>query len=313
MRILLTFVACVVAFPAIGNRTTVENSAFESDLAREEYRLHLRSAKFGKDDLLEAGAKPENKLRLSAMRDTALQLGAQAALFVEADKIRSYLYSMSGVLDRATDMSRLMLRDPSGRTIRPPVIEEGGQSAKLESSETVLRVASATYSITVPAGFTLQVPTWKEYLVSYERKPDLPSKALLPRDADEDEFWAKWFDEGWSAGIQQARRIYQLNVNRLTRDYVGMVRYHLLRHKGYVTDPVVSTDYLGVTGDSERMALEDVLLTINVRPGLNLDTSQWSAVPRLPNVQWLNVPYEVDRPDLDPRITINAERYGEGR
>lgn len=310
MRLRVFLLSWIVVAGALANDKHMHHDEFGSERQRSEYRQFLLSGRFGRANPLDRPAPEDPKLRYEAMRQTALALGAQGALYVESGRIRQYLDSRTDLLDRSFDFGQMMLTDPSGRSIRPPVIVDSGSSAKVDESETMLRVASVSYLITRPAGFVLQPPNWREYLYRYEPKPELPPRTLMPRSEEEESYWTEWFNRGWEAGEHQARRIFQLNVNQMTRDYIGMVRYHLMRQQGYVTDPVVETAYHAVTGGADKMAIEDVLLTIKVRPGLNVDTTDWKPVPRLPDVKWLNVPYHVERPDLDGRISVSGHRGG---
>src|SRR3546814_7794007 len=54
--------------------------------------------------------------------------------------------------------------------------------------------------------------------------------------------------DGWKMGVKQARDIFQSDLNRLERDYTGMIRYKVLLEQGKVSAPVIAEGAMGVTG-----------------------------------------------------------------
>ncbi|NBO09113.1 MAG: type IV secretion system protein DotC, partial [Actinobacteria bacterium] len=65
----------------------------------------------------------------------------------------------------------------------------------------------------------------------------MPDPTLLPKDRDERAAWVKYTREGWRKGIEQANQIYVENLNRLKRDFQGMIRYRTLLAKHMVSSP----------------------------------------------------------------------------
>lgn len=47
-------------------------------------------------------------------------------------------------------------------------------------------------------------------------------------------------------GIEQANTAFDLGMNRLTRDYIGMLRFWWLDRRGVVSAPILATGHVGI-------------------------------------------------------------------
>ena len=172
-----------------------------------------------------------------------------------------------------------MIPGPDGVMVRPPVISEAKETWESFDEGKSLRVADTVYEIITQAQFTSVPPKWQEYLITVFNEPELPFTTLQPTSAEEKDAWKKWQMEGWNHGKEQAYAIFESNLNRLNRDFQGMVRYKILVEEGQVTPAVIAQGRLGNTGDGQNMRVNDRAIRITQDPELELDSSRWTASP----------------------------------
>lgn len=209
-------------------------------------------------------------VRKQGLKEAAMSLGAQAGLQWRAEQIDCTLKEQRKRLDDIYQFPRLMLRDH----VMPPVLSEGRYTMNLSSCSTI-RTSDTVYRIVRPPCFVSLPPNWREYLWLKYTTPDEPNVTLLPKNRDEAAFWNCYVKKGWDKGIDQANAIFIANLNRLNRDYMGMILYHRLYAQNMVTAPFVSKAELGVTGDGKEMRINDRVLRIAETSVLNRNTSQW--------------------------------------
>ena len=110
------------------------------------------------------------------------------------------------------------------------------------------------------------------------RKPPFLIAPYYPKIKGKLQVWNRFIREGWQNGIQQANAIFAANLNRLRRDYNGMVLYRKLLAQGMVSAPFVAKADLGVTGDSKEMRIDDRILRITAHSELQTDSSKWQPI-----------------------------------
>jgi len=218
------------------------------------------------------------QLRAKALADTAMSLGAQAGLAAAASGVNDHLSTDAKHLDSIFNFNAMML----SHGVLPPVLAQGNNSLNLDNPDTI-RIADKTYRIIKQARFATTAPTWREYLWLTFQKPELPHKAMLPRNAQEREVWRKAIKLGWDKGTQQAYTIFGQNLARLKRDFQGMILYRKLLQEHMISAPFVSKTELGVTGDGTDMRVNDQVLRITEHPQLQTDSNNWKAVVVNPN------------------------------
>jgi defect-in-organelle-trafficking protein DotC len=214
-----------------------------------------------------------SSMRVKALQDTALSLGAQGGLAWASEKINAQLEKDKKYLESTYNFSGMML----SHGVLPPVLVEGDFTLNLADPNTI-RVADKNYKIIQQAQFVTTPPNWREYLWQSYSKPELPHKFLLPRDKEEGIIWAKAIHTGWEKGVQQAYEIFHQNLARLKRDYQGMILYRKLLQQHMVSAPYVSRTELGVTGDGTNMNINDQVLRITELPQLQTDSQGWKAI-----------------------------------
>lgn len=214
-----------------------------------------------------------NSIRLQAIQDTSLSVGAQGGLSWRATQIDRTLLSEQDYLDRIFNFSALILN----KNVLPPVLAEGDMTLNL-ASPYALRLADKVYRIIDPPRFVTTAPSWRDYLWLNYNSPDSPNITLLPKTADERLIWNKYVQIGWQAGVAQANEIFAANLARLKRDFTGMILYRKLLDQNMVTPPYVAKLDLGVTGDDNSMRINDQVLRITAIPKLNRNAKTWRPI-----------------------------------
>jgi defect-in-organelle-trafficking protein DotC len=210
-------------------------------------------------------------LRYTALRDSALSLGARGGLAWQASRINTQTERQTRNLDRIFNFHAMMM----AQHVLPPILIEGRQTLA-QTSHDNLRIADRAYTIIHQARFVTMPPTWRDYLWLNFGRPELPDQSLMPRDASEKKVWNKYIQEGWQAGIIQANTIFAESLGRLKRDYQGIIRYHALYAQGMVSAPFVAKMELGITGDNQEMAVNDRVLRITALPTFEHDSQHWN-------------------------------------
>lgn len=216
-----------------------------------------------------------SELRLGALKAAAMQVGTQAGYQRRTWEIERTVRQQSTQLDQIYNFRGLMLE--SG--VVPPVLVEGRDLVSREGDH-ALRLSDRTYEIVRQARFATSAPDWREYLI--RGLPEAatvfkPDPVLAPRNDVEAKFWQEQVKEGWSVGAQQADMVFNAELARLQRDYKGMVLYRSLLYRNMVSKPFVAESKLGVTGDGNRIAINDRILKITATPQLELRSERWTA------------------------------------
>lgn len=211
-----------------------------------------------------------NQIRLTALKETALSLGAQSALAWRANQLNNMLTQDTRALDFAYNFSGLLL----GHDVLPPVLVEANNALNLADPDTI-RIAEKIYKIQVQAHFVTVPPTWRDYLWMNFSQPSIPDSTLLPKNSQEKLVWQHYVTIGWQNGLNQATNIFDANMAKLNRDYKGMILYRKLYEENMVSAPYVATTNLGITGDTQQMSIGDKVLRITALPELNLQGQTW--------------------------------------
>jgi defect-in-organelle-trafficking protein DotC len=218
-------------------------------------------------------ASEVSQIRIKALQDTAMSVGAQGGLAWASQQINKRLDKDKWYLETVYNFNGMML----SHGVLPPVLVEGNNSLNQDDPNTI-RIADKTYKIAQQARFATTPPNWREYIWMPFNSPELPNKVLLPRNSEERKLWSKSIKIGWENGIVQAYNIFQQNLARLKRDYNGMILYRKLLQEQMISAPYVSKTELGVTGDGSDMRINDQVLRITELPKLQTDSSDWKAI-----------------------------------
>lgn len=210
-------------------------------------------------------------LRMQSVKETAMSVGARSALAWRASEINRMLETRQSYLDGVFNFQGLLM----DKEILPPVLLESRNDLSMDDPYNI-RVADRTYRILKQARFVSAPPSWREYLMMKESKPEPPDVSMLPASNEEKIAWQQGIVEGWAEGTKQASAIYEENLARLKRDYQGMVRYRMLLAQNMVSAPQLAQRDLGITGGGEQLSVNDRILTIKALPSLKADSEHWT-------------------------------------
>lgn len=216
------------------------------------------------------GTSPLGNLRLDAVREAAFGVGARGGLAAESQVINSELNKHAREYDTVFDFSPLMIE---GRVV-PPVLTQSKDLYTQKGVDTI-RIAQQDWKIFAQARFASRPPTWREYLLVDSGPLAMPASALLPVNDAEREVWKKAVASGWTAGVQQADDAFKINTNRLTRDYRGMVNYHMLALKKMVTLPIVAQLDMPLNSAGNTMSMGETVLRLTALPQFDTNMKKW--------------------------------------
>jgi defect-in-organelle-trafficking protein DotC len=215
-------------------------------------------------------------LRVSMLREAALSSGARAGLLARTRELVAALDVRASILDKSYKFSVLLTQ--SG--VLPPVIVEANDAVVM--TEDTMRVAHHIYRIENKARFVTIPPTWRDYLTQglppENARVELPEAPLLPKGGEELLIWQPYVRQGWMAGRAQADDIYRANMDRLNRDYLGMIRYSMLLKKHMVSEAVVARTSRPATGNTRELAVNDSVFRVTQPSELVTDPSKWKPV-----------------------------------
>lgn len=195
-----------------------------------------------------------NLLRPSAIRDAARLVTIQTALSWRYAQLLRETYRHESALDKAFNFGPLMMTQ-GDTLIMPPVLTQAGASMRIEEGTTAT-TAKTTYELLAAAAYVSVVPNWRSYLMTEGfPEPEKPNPAVLPKNDKERRIWRAAVREAWALGVEEAGQLYKENVARMTRDYRGIMLYHLLTAQHLLTQVNVAESDLGIHVKNEKMHL----------------------------------------------------------
>nr|WP_240533995.1 type IV secretory system conjugative DNA transfer family protein [Aeromonas veronii] len=69
--------------------------------------------------------------------------------------------------------------------------------------------------------------------------------------------------------VEQANLMLQYGLDRMNRDYTGMLRFHSFVMQGKLTMPAIASESIAVTHNGQTMAVDETLLRITTLPEFN--------------------------------------------
>jgi defect-in-organelle-trafficking protein DotC len=220
------------------------------------------------------------QIRADAQREAALSYGARGGLAWRTFEIQRRLAEYDTSMSKAFNFSRLLVAAPSGLLIEPPIVSEAQQAVLVNSAGQAAAVADRIYRINRVARIVTAARDWHLYLERDWGRVDPPAAILLPKTDEEKVAWAAYVKQGWEAGLKQAEDTFESDVDRLTNDYTGMVRYRELLAQGMISPPYALADDRGVTGGGSEMRVGDRGITITGQSSLISKSSAWTPANR---------------------------------
>ncbi len=219
-------------------------------------------------------------IRADALREAGFSYGARGGLASRTYEIRQELDGRASYLDKIFDFRQLLIPAESGLLIEPPIISESLDALNIEKEGLSAAVSDKVYNIGRNARIVSAARTWRAYLEREWDAVDPPPDILRPINREEREKWNDYVSRGWAEGVAQADEIFQEDLNKLTADYRGMVRYRMLLAQGMVSPPYALQIDRGVTGGGNEMRVGDRALSITGLPSLKSDTNEWQPANR---------------------------------
>lgn len=209
--------------------------------------------------------------RLQAVKQAAEQVGLQGGLAAESQQINQVLEQNASQLDQIFNFNLVLYQ----HAILPPVIVQAKDKVNVSDNGQTIRIGGQNYQIIKQVQFVSTPPTWRDYLWMSYQPPKLPNHVLLPRNDQERTLWQQTVSKAWQQGEAQAVAIFKVNLNRLLRDFTGMVLYKELLEENMVSPFFTTTQQQGVVGDGSNMTIDSQLMHINTQPQLQLHTKFW--------------------------------------
>ena len=213
--------------------------------------------------------------KLDAIRENGIKAGIQGGMIARSGEIVKELQSRSPELDRVFGFQVLVSREG----YLPAVIEETNLKVETKGAAQRIEYAGVIYKVVALARFVRVAPTWRDYLLvgigDSRLKVDQLPEAIRPKTDTEKAVWKSAVKQGWQQGIEQADDIFQENLARLKRDYLGMVRYLYLYKKGMVRKPVLAESPDGVHITADEIAIGTGAKSIEVPARMEQDQALW--------------------------------------
>lgn len=258
--------------------------------------------------VMQAQKNEAAKARAQAILDTALGIGVKAGLAWQLRNINEAVSRRQREFDTVYDFGQLMVQD----RVVPPVITET-RDLYNQDGDYALRLSGAYYRIEQQARFASVAPNWREYLTF--PTPDIDRAvlmaALLPRDSEEKRVWELAVSDGWRQGVGQANLMLQYGLDRMNRDFTGMLRFHTFVQQGKLTMPAIASESIAVTNNGQTMAIDETLLRITTLPEFNGKMSNWTSTIQSSAYAAPTVRVFVPRPELE--AATGAELMDAGR
>lgn len=259
-------------------------------------RLDINPPVLGGGDILRHGAEPPassravslpvagrsgdtemSRIRSDALMEAATSFGARMGYARRAWEIAGRLESRSSDLSTVFDFSRVVSHAPGGAgVIIPPVVSRSFNAFVTDAEGREASVADE-YLVIVRAGRIAPLePTWRDFLLFAAPMPEEPPRALLPADREEEAFFRTRFDDGWNEGVRLADAELQSRLDRLQRDYLGMLQYRRLVAQGMMDRLVLADADFGVTVDGDEMRIGSRTVRIVSDAQFQGNPTRWS-------------------------------------
>lgn len=267
MRIHKLVLATAVVMATISSANASSDIYFDSgnshyftdvnDLLKAQSKVH-RSSKIEKE--------MANDVRLKAIADYAKQVAMQVSMRTGMKNINDVLDRHSRQLDAIYDFQPLMIHSK----VVPPVVTEAVDLYN-QSGAMQIRLTDRVYDIVSQARISSTAPNWRDYL-NFPKESDAyndyiyMTAGMKPETGLEKKIWEQATKEGWDIGIAQSNTVLLEAMDRLNRDYVGMIRFHRLVAEGKLDMPAISSYELYDNSNGTRMLMGETLFQITSLP-----------------------------------------------
>ncbi len=219
-------------------------------------------------------------IRGEALKEAALSYGARGGLAWRTYYIRQEMNQNMSYMDRVFDFRNLLIPAPSGLLVEPPIISEDINAMIVNTTGSEAAVADRIYNFSENARIVTAPRSWRNYMERAWGNVEPPPDILRPNDKEERKKWVKWIRQGWNEGVKQANEIFEQDLNRLTADYRGMVRYRMLLAQGMVSPPYTLQVDRGVTGSATTLRIGDRAIQLTGMPSFVPGAETWHPANR---------------------------------
>ena len=220
------------------------------------------------------------RIRADAMHEAALSYGARGGLAFRTFEIQRRLAEYDTSLSKTYSFTRLLIPAASGLLVEPPVVSEAERAVIVKAGGQAAAVADRVYRINRVARIVTSGRNWRLYLERDWGRVEPPPDILLPRNEEERAYWRDYVKQGWIEGVRQAEETYEADLDRMTADFVGMIRYRELLAQGMISPPFTHADDRGITGGGSEMRVGDRGLSITGQSQLIPRSGEWTPAPR---------------------------------
>lgn len=217
------------------------------------------------------------RIRSDALQEAAQSWGSQMGYARRAWEISGRLEAHSSDLSTVFDFNRIISTAPAGAgVVIPPVVSRSFNAFQSSDEGREASVADEFLMI-VRAGRIAPVdPTWRDYLLFAAPDSEQPARSLMPSDRHELRLFQQWFEEGWAEGVKLADAELQSRLDRLQRDFTGMLQYRRLVSMGMMDRMVIADADFGTTVDGNEMRIGSRTVRIVSDAEFQGNPQQWS-------------------------------------
>ena len=207
----------------------------------------------------------EQQARYEAMLELVKQKGIKLGINTYLSNSREVIKSQERNLDTIFNFKPYMIKD----VVVPPVIIESKDVTETPNAMSY-KTTKQTYKILKQARF----PTLDSNVDYVTFIP----KEMLPANEQERKIWKETAAKSYEMGLVEGRNIVEDAVDRLKRDYLGMVTFHKFVLEGKLSMPAISSQSLAVTSTQDTIALDMKLLQIQQLPQFNSNIETWKPI-----------------------------------
>lgn len=229
----------------------------------------------------EGGAALGEDMVRNAVRDAGQRLGATAGYRDQAEALYEAISPYDEYLSKIFDFQELML--PHG--IVPPVLAEtqdavsyrdgeGGRQTKEIRARVLTAVRDARFANPL-------APSWRDYLRLQTPPLDEPHPQLQEEIDKNRSAWREGVEMGYARGVERASQAFEISINELSRDYVGMQLFRLLWASGHAEPPRIieqDQEVIGGGPGSREMSTGVRRIVITEPVYFVNDTAEWDAI-----------------------------------
>lgn len=227
--ILSSLIASVLL--STGCSVNISKDAMESD-AKQAADKPIESKDQGVTKLELNG----QSLRIQSIENSYYALSFQQTVFNSYKDILASINPMSNTLDEIFNFKQLMY----GQKMLPPVIEESYDYLGVQSEKSMVKT-ERRWKIIKDAKVVATTPVWQDYLFAgMSVKPNTINSTLTPITPEEIKAAQKGKQRGVREGKEYVVQLFNTNLSRLSKDFLGMLTYKKLEVQGIVGAPILA-------------------------------------------------------------------------